>query len=151
MIKKKAHGLLAQSVAMVVFVTFAVSCTKWQTQPFPAAAIVNDKHPSTIRVTLHNGIRAEIDRPRIEGDSLVGVQFVGGQSRQRSVALDDIWLVETRVVDAGKTTLAAHLAVEAERSRGGPRGAGCGQDSVLGFVAPNILKSVGTHLTKLWR
>ncbi len=107
MIKRNAQWPLARSVAMVLRVTFAVSCTTWQRQPFPAAAIVNDEHPSKMRVTLHNRVRVEIDSPRIEGDSLVGGQIVGGGGRRRrvAVALGDIRFVETRVVDAGRTTL----------------------------------------------
>ena len=106
MIKRHAHGPLARSVAMVLLVTSAVSCMKWQTQAFPAAAIVNDEHPSKIRVTLHNGIRAEIASPGIVGDSLVGIQAVRGDGRRLSVALDDIRRVETRVVDGGRTMMA---------------------------------------------
>ncbi len=64
--------------------------------------MVNQDQPSTIRVTLNDGSRFELDSPVVSGDSLLGL--VKDESyRQRAVLLADISKVEIRKGDALKT------------------------------------------------
>jgi hypothetical protein len=114
-----------RGVALALFVLYLPACTTWRRQSFPVQAVILDEHPKRIRLTRLNGSRVEITNPRIVGDSIVGAS-PGSMRFFAAVALDDIRIVETQQIHAGKTTLVmvglgiAALAVVAAAAQDDP-------------------------------
>ncbi len=93
---------LRRILSCILLPAYVGSCTSWRVEPVSPAQVVNQDQPSTIRVTLNDGSRFELDSPVVSGDSLLGL--VKDESyRQRAVLLADISRFEIRKGDALKT------------------------------------------------
>lgn len=53
------------------------SCTSWRVESVGPAPVVGQDEPSTIRVTLNDGTRFELNSPVVSGDTLLGLKTVG--------------------------------------------------------------------------
>ena len=49
------------------------SCTSWQVQGISPRQVVEEEQPSQIRVTTTSDSEILLDRPRVSGDSLIGI------------------------------------------------------------------------------
>lgn len=59
--------------AGLLFLLGLTGCmTHWQPQAGPPALVVNRSSATQFRVTRMDGARVNVERPRIEGDSLIG-------------------------------------------------------------------------------
>lgn len=85
-------------------------CTSWKTRPEGPGPVLAERPQEVMRVTLADGRREELQAPRIEGDSLIGMKH---QSRPLRVAyaLSDVSEVAVLRVNAGKTVLAFGVGV----------------------------------------
>ena len=89
-------------LSCILLPAYVASCTSWHIEPVSPAQVVSQDKPSTVRVTLNDGSRFELDSPVVSGDSLLGL--VKDESyRQRAVLLADISRFEIRKGDALKT------------------------------------------------
>ncbi len=82
------------------------ACYSWKVESAPLPELLaGPEPPEVVRVTLPGDFQMEIARPRIEGDSLIGI-IPGSASFRRSVASSTIGGVATRRFNAGRTALA---------------------------------------------
>jgi len=89
-------------LSCILLPAYVASCTSWRVEPVSPAQVVSQDKPSTVRVTLNDGSRFELESPVVSGDSLLGL--VKDESYgQRAVLLADISKVEIRIGDALKT------------------------------------------------
>jgi len=59
--------------ASVLFLLGLTGCmTHWQPQAGPPTLVVNRSTATQFRVTRMDGTRVNVERPRVEGDSLIG-------------------------------------------------------------------------------
>lgn len=80
---------------------YALACTGYKTMADPAAQLqASPKQVGTVRVSLKDGERFELQSPKLYGDSLRGFALDG---RPRSVAMDDVSKMEAAKVSAAKT------------------------------------------------
>ena len=86
----------------ILLPAYVASCTSWRVEPVSPAQVVSQDEPSTIRVTLNDGTRFELNSPVVSGDTLLGLVKTEGYG-QRAVLLADISRVEIRKGDALKT------------------------------------------------
>ena len=93
----------------ILLPAYVASCTSWHVEPVSPVQVVTQQQPSTIRITLNDGSRFELDSLVVSGDTLLGLVKrdpapVGQVSYvQRAVLLADIVRVEIKKVDALKT------------------------------------------------
>jgi hypothetical protein len=88
------------TAAMLVF-AYLPACTSFHVLADPAAAIAASPKPiDRARITMINGKRFEMQKVRVEGDSLRGTGYGVGE---RGVALADIKQVEVAKPSPGKT------------------------------------------------
>ena len=81
-------------LSCILLPAYVGSCTSWRVEPVSPAQVVNQDQPSTIRVTLNDGSRFELDSPVVSGDTLLGLAK-SESNAQRAVLLADISRVET--------------------------------------------------------
>lgn len=96
------------SRALSVFVLFAyvfVSCTTWKDPGRPVVETVTEKRPSEVYTTLRDGQSMAIQRPRVEGDSLIGVSGRPPDTRRVAFATSDVTRVEVNEFSGSRTTL----------------------------------------------
>jgi hypothetical protein len=88
------------------------ACTMWVPTTTPAPAYINQKHPSEVRLGLHDGSTVRVKWPINVGDSLIRSDSASRQrSRNRgapvptgpSIAVRDVTSVESRQVSGVKT------------------------------------------------
>jgi hypothetical protein len=88
------------------------SCTMWIPTTTPAPTFINAKHPSEVRLGLHDGSRVRVKWPIIVDDSLIRSDAASSErSRNRgapvptgpSIAVRDVTTVESRQVSGVKT------------------------------------------------
>ena len=115
----------------------AGACTGWQTVEVSPEQLIAGQHPKTVRVTLRDGSRVEVEHPGIFADTLHGavqpttvttrksvghgefspvVQTVGPDTAtQALIPVAEVARIERRHVSAGRTTalVVAILAVGA--------------------------------------
>ena len=71
----RTHTMWARTerLAFVVWLTASVgACTGWQTVEVTPQQLIDERHPSTIRVTRQDGSRVELAHPYTVGDTLLG-------------------------------------------------------------------------------
>lgn len=77
--------------------------THWQPQAGPPTLVVNRSSATQFRVTRMDGARVNVERPRIEGDSLIGALEPNGPwpdtPGQIAIALADIRSIDEREPD----------------------------------------------------
>lgn len=88
------------------------ACSTWQPIQQPIPEHLASQPEPTVRVTLANGLRLELDAPRATVDSVVGFT-TGGMRARKAIALDQVTLVEYSRSDPGKTVGAALIGVAA--------------------------------------
>ena len=100
----KTHPRARRTVALVLLSCYLPSCTSWHTQRAGVETVVESRQPDKIQIMTHYGDKFALANPRIEGDSLVGIQYnVSMNPPRRAVALSDIRQVALRKTDVGKT------------------------------------------------
>jgi len=100
----KTHPRARRTVALVLLSCYLPSCTNWHTQRAGVETVVESRQPDKIQIMTHYGDKFALANPRIEGDSLVGIQYnVSMNPPRRAVALSDIRQVALRKTDVGKT------------------------------------------------
>jgi hypothetical protein len=108
-------------------------CTTWRVERVSPAQLVEQEHPSRIRVKRSDGRREVWYRPTVVGDSLQGSSSETRSRPDRIVALADVASVSTHHFSAGKTlglglgitAVAAIAAGIALASWDGPLGGCC--------------------------
>jgi hypothetical protein len=101
---------LVRGVALALLLTYLPACTTWRVRSNPTQAVIMGQSDKTIRLTLRDGSRVELDHPWIVGDSVVTTRprarrFGTNGGERSAVALDDIRFVETREVSGGRTAV----------------------------------------------
>ena len=100
---------LRRVILPLTLLAFLSACHKWVPLEPPVAQAIAEEEPGTVRVTLTDSSRMDLEEPRVSGDSLVALDGTA------SVALDDVQQVEARrantVATVGLILGAAVLAV----------------------------------------
>jgi len=100
-----------QSLALVLLATHAMSilggCARWEPQPLVPQAVIDRQHPERLRVTRTDSSLIELQRPRIENDSLKGLS----QQRPASVPLGEVAYVSLRRNNSLPVILAVSLGL----------------------------------------
>ena len=101
-------------IGLMLLSTQLAACTTWRVQQLAPARLMTERHPNSVRITRADQTRLVIAQPTIVGDTLIGAADVTrlGAGKPLHVAVDDIRLIETRQVDAGRT-IALFLGVPA--------------------------------------
>ena len=88
----KTHPRARRTVALVLLSCYLPSCTSWHTQRAGVETVVESRQPDKIQIMTHYGDKFALANPRIEGDSLVGIQYNVSSINppRRAVALSDI-------------------------------------------------------------
>ena len=84
------------------------SCMHWSEPKSPVDAVIAEKQPSKIRVTLADDSVMELQEPKIESDTLIGFGFTGekkGLAQQMKIPLTDVKRVEVRSASTAGTLL----------------------------------------------
>ena len=87
------------------------ACQKYVMVQPPLERSLAEEKPTKVRVTLAEGGSVFIAHPRIEADSLVGLDADSWDGRRKvytnsvRIALDDVYSVEAKKADSGKTVL----------------------------------------------
>ena len=120
---------------------YCATCTSWHPSDEPLPETLAAK-PNTLRLTLATGQRIELERPRLVGDSVIGVETltamqlrdpkVVDKKPRAAVALADIKAVEQAEFSVGKTlvvlvglgAIVAVIAAASSLSVGGVQGMG---------------------------
>lgn len=91
--------------AVLILYLSLSACTSWRpNQVTPQAALQTQHPPKSLRVTFTDSSTVVIDKPRLQGDTIVGLDATKTEVR---VPLDSVLLTETRQGDSGKSLLAA--------------------------------------------
>jgi hypothetical protein len=107
------------TTALLVGAQLLAACTMWVPTTTPAPTYINEKHPSEVRLGLHDGSTVRVKWPIIVDDSLIRSDSASSQrSRNKgvpvptgpSIAVRDVTTVESRQV-SGVKTVALMLAI----------------------------------------
>lgn len=115
------------TVTLLASAQLLAACTMWVPTTTPTPSFINEKHPSEVRLGLHDGSTVRVKWPIIVGDSLIRSDSASRQrSRNRgapvptgpSIAVRDVTTVESRQLSVVKTAtlmiaipLAAGIAI----------------------------------------
>jgi hypothetical protein len=91
--------LLRRVILPLTLLAFLSACHKWVPLEPPVAQAVAEEEPGTVRVTLADNSRIDLEEPRVSGDSLVALD---GTAR---VALDDVQQIEARRANVPATVV----------------------------------------------
>lgn len=100
------------TVALLASAQLLAGCTMWVPVTTPAPSFINEKHPSEVRLGLHDGSTVRVKWPILVDDSLIRSDSGSSQrSRNRgapvptgpSIAVHDVTTVESRQVSGVKT------------------------------------------------
>jgi len=92
---RRPVGVLVAGLALT-------SCATWQPTTVPAPQVIEEEHPSSVRLTLSSGERVILDQPEARADSIVGTEVT--ETQPRSVPLSQV-----RQVDVRRTNVAAAI------------------------------------------
>ena len=79
----------------------AQGCTSWKQRPLTAGVTPAFSTERPVRITLSDRSEIVLERPRIEGDSLIG--DVGNPPQRVAVALRDVQRIDERSVSLART------------------------------------------------
>jgi hypothetical protein len=118
-----------------LIVVYVMGCYSWQAPKRQGPGeLLAAKQPHAVRVTVHDFVRIDVARPRVERDTLMGVVLRSSHGTPRrgdsvAIALAHVTRIEVQRVDGGKTTVgivtgiltvgAMVLAVAASSANGG--------------------------------
>ena len=99
-----------RSIFIVVGTAHLLACSSWKpvTQPLPEHLAARPE--ATLRLTLTDGQKVELDAPRVSQDSVVGFS-PGGLRTRTAIALNQVTVVEHSRTDTGKTLGVALIGV----------------------------------------
>src|SRR5262245_45778825 len=92
-------------VAGLLLLVHLAGCSSWHHNPNGVEALLQEKNPQRVRVTLAGGKQGTFESPRIEGDSLIGFNYQGKKPERLSVATTDVREAAVHNFDTGKTVL----------------------------------------------
>lgn len=99
--------------ARVVLAAYAVAalggCARWEPQPLVPQAVIDREHPQRLRVTRTDSSQVELQKPRVENDTLKGMAHRG----PTSVPLSMVAYVSVRRGNRLPLILAVSLGVAA--------------------------------------
>lgn len=102
----------ARSITIAMATLSLLGCSSWRPVPAPLPEHLTSQPEQTIRFTLANGQRLELDSPRVRQDSVIG--FSPGSLRTRTaIPLDQISMAEHSRTDTGATVGAVLVGVAA--------------------------------------
>lgn len=69
------------------------ACATWEATTVPAPRVIEEEHPSSVRLTLWSGEQVVLDEPEVRADSIVGDD---GSTQARSVPFSTVQRVAVR-------------------------------------------------------
>ena len=111
-------------IAASTLLPVLAACTSWSPATVGPVELIDSESPDAIRVNRTDGTSVVIDDPRIEGDSIVGVErrcrngagaqrgrVVCGSDEHVGVSLDDAETIDLRRTNSALTAAAVLLTV----------------------------------------
>mgnify|MGYP001495007960 CR=1 FL=1 len=87
---------IRQSLAAVLLAAYGLACTSWRVEGVPPARLLEDHHPTQVRVTRPDSSHVILHNPSLSGDSIVG----SSQGAPAGIPLGDVASLATRKGDA---------------------------------------------------
>jgi hypothetical protein len=107
LLARRARSHATLRCALLVPLALMAACRTWRAEPLPAMGSPARAIGGHVRATRADGIRVELTRARVVGDSLRGEprgRAAGGQRSETAVPLDGLRQLEVRRVSAARTT-----------------------------------------------
>lgn len=97
-----SHVLRAHLAATLFIALLSTACYEWHTESMAPASVLATRQPAMLRVIRTDGSQVVLQRPRLQGDTLVGIGYPEVEHEVR-VALSDVKQVATGNFSMGRT------------------------------------------------